>query len=48
MEIKNEKETKNSMEDHLSRLEGLKNEVHINDNFPNEQLSAISNSGLVP
>ena len=48
MEINNEKGTKNSMADHLSRLEGPKNEVHINDNFPNEQLSAISNSSSVP
>ena len=48
MEIKNEKGTKNSMANHLSRLEGPKNEVHINDKFPNEHLSAISNSNLVP
>ena len=36
------------MADHLSRLKGLKNEVHINDNFPNEQLLAISDSSLEP
>ena len=36
------------MADHLSRLEGPKNEIQINDNFPNEQLLAISYSSLVP
>ena len=36
------------MADHLSKLEGLNNEVQINDNFPDKQLLAISYSGLVP
>ena len=29
------------MADHLSRLEGPRDEVQINDNFPDEQLLAI-------
>ena len=32
----------NLVVDHLSRLEGPINEVQINDNFPNEQLLAMS------
>ena len=34
LEIKDKKGTKNLVEDHLSQLEGPRNEVHINDNFP--------------
>ena len=37
VEIKDKEGTKNLVVDHLSRLEGSKNEVQINDNFPNEQ-----------
>ena len=48
VEIKDKKGTENSMADHLSRLEGPKNEVQINDNFLNEQLLAIFYSSLVP
>ena len=47
VEIKDKKGTKNLVVDHLSRLEGPKNEVHINDNFLDEQLLAISYSSLV-
>ena len=36
------------MENHLSRLEGPKNEVQIKDNFPDERLLAISYSSLMP
>ena len=36
------------MVDHLSRLEGLKSEVQMNDNFPDDQLLTISNSSMVP
>ena len=36
------------MADHLSRLEGPRNESQINDNFCDEQLLAISDSNLVP
>ena len=38
----------NSVADHLSKLEGPINEVHINDNFPNEQLLAMSEVSPVP
>ena len=48
VEIKDKKGTENLVADHLSRLEGLNNEVQINDNFPDKQLLAISYSGLVP
>ena len=48
VEIKDKKGMENSMADHLSKLEGPKNEVKINDNFPDEQLLAISDSILVP
>ena len=41
LEIKYNKGTKNLVTDHLSRLEGPRDEVQINDNFPNEQLLAI-------
>ena len=34
--------------DHLSRLEGPRDEVHVNDNFPYEQLLVIENTKLVP
>ena len=34
--------------DHLSRLEGPISEVQINDNFPDEQLLAVSEVSLVP
>ena len=47
VEIKDKKGTKNLVVDHLSRLEGPKNEVQINDNFLDEQLLAISYSSLV-
>ena len=48
VEIKDKKGTKNLVVDHLSRLGGPKSEVQINDNFPDEQLLAISDSSLVP
>ena len=47
VEIKDKKGTKNLVADHLSRLEGPKNEVQINDNFHDEQPLAISYSILV-
>ena len=34
--------------DHLSRLEGSRDEVQINDNFPDEQLLAIEDIQPVP
>ena len=48
VEIKDKKGIEKLVADHLSRLEGPKNEVQINDNFPDEQLLTISNSSLVP
>ena len=36
LEIKYKKGTKNLVVDHLSRLEGARNEVHVNDDFPDE------------
>ena len=38
IEIKDKKGTENLVVDHLSRLEGPRDKVHVNDNFPNEQL----------
>ena len=43
MEIKNKKETKNLVADHLSRLEGPNKEVQINDDFLDEQLLTVEN-----
>ena len=34
--------------DHLSRLEGPRDEVQVNDNFPDEQFLAITNTQSVP
>ena len=34
--------------DHLSRLEGPRDEVQVNDNFPDEQLLAIEDTQPVP
>ena len=48
LEIKDKKGTKNLVADHLSRLEGPREEVQINDNFPNEQLLAIEDIQPVP
>ena len=36
LEIKDEKGTENLVADHLSRLEGPRDEVQVNDNFPDE------------
>ena len=48
LEIKDKKGTENLVADHLSRLEGPSKEIHINDDFPNEQLLAIEDKKLVP
>ena len=52
VEIKDEKGTKNLVVDHLSKLErsdeGEKKQLCINDNFPDEQLKAISNKKHTP
>ena len=41
LEIKDKKGTENLVVDHLSRLERARDEVHVNDDFPDEQILAI-------
>ena len=41
LEIKDKKGTENLVADHLSRLEGSSKEIHINDDFHDEQILAI-------
>ena len=41
LEIKDKEGTENLVANHLSRLEGAQDEVHVNDDFPDEQLLAI-------
>ena len=48
LEIKDKKGTKNLVADHLSRLEGARDEVHVNDDFPDEHLLAIADKKPVP
>ena len=48
LEIKDKKGTKNLVADHLSQLEGVRDEVHVNDDFPDEQLLAIEDKKPVP
>ena len=48
LEIKDKKGTENLVASHLSRLEGLSKEIHINDEFPDEQLLEIEDKEPVP
>ena len=48
LEIKDKKGTENQVADHLSRLEGARDEVHVNDDFLDEQLLAIQDKKPVP
>ena len=48
LEIKDKKGTKNLVADHLSRLEGPRDEVQVNDDFLDEQLLAIGDTKTVP
>ena len=48
LEIKDKKGTENLVVDHLSWLEGTREEAHVNDAFPNEQLLAIADTKMVP
>ena len=48
LEIKDKKGTENLVADHLSRLEGASDEVHVNDDFPDDQLLAIEDKRAVP
>ena len=45
LENKNKKGTENLVTDHLSWLEEGRDEVHVNDDFPDEQLLAIDEKG---
>ena len=48
LEIKDKKGTENLVADHLSWLEGPRDEVHVNDNFPYEHLLVIEDTKPVP
>ena len=44
LEIKDKKGTENLVAYHLSWLEGPRDEVHVNDNFPDEKLLVIEDT----
>ena len=48
VEIKDKKGTENLVADHLSRLEGARDDVPVNDEFPDEKLLAIEDKRVVP
>ena len=48
IEIKDKKGTENLVADHLSRLEGARDDVPVNDEFPDEKLLAIEDKRAVP
>ena len=48
LEIKDKKGMENLVADHLSRLEGASDEVHVYDDFPDEQLLAIEDKRVIP
>ena len=48
VEIKDKKGTENLVADHLSRLEGARDDVPVNDEFPDEKLLAIEEKKAVP
>ena len=48
VEIKDKKSTENLVADHLSRLEGARDDVPVNDEFPDEKLFAIEDKREVP
>ena len=48
LEIKDKNGTENLVADHLSRLEGPRDKVQINDNFLDEQILAIEDIQPVP
>ena len=48
VEIKEKKGTENLVADHLSRLEGVRDDVPMNDEFPDEKLLAIEDKRAVP
>ena len=48
VEIKDKKGTENLVADHLSRLEGARDDVPVNDEFPDEKLFTIEDKRAVP
>ena len=48
VEIKDKKGTENLVADHLSRLEGTKDDVPVNDEFPDEKVLAIEDKRAAP
>ena len=48
VEIKDKKGIENLVADHLSRLEGAREDVPVNDEFPDEKLFAIEDKRAVP
>ena len=48
VEIKDKKGTENLVADHLSRLEGARDDLPVNDEFPDEKLFAIEDKKEVP
>ena len=48
VEIKDKKGTENLVEDHLSRLEGTRDDVPVNDEFPDEKLFTIEDKRAIP
>ena len=48
VEIKDKKDTENLVADHLSRLEVTRDDVPVNDEFPDEKLFAIEDKRKVP
>ena len=48
VEIKDKKGNENLVADHLSRLEGTRDDVPVNDEFPDEKLFAIEDKREVP
>ena len=48
LEIKDKKGTENLVADHLSRLEGARDDIPVNDEFPDEKLLAIEEKKAVP
>ena len=48
VEIKDKKGTENLVADHLSRLEGTRDDFPVNDEFPDEKLFAIEDKIAVP
>ena len=48
LEIKDKKGKENLATDHLSRLEGARDEVHVNDDLPDEHLLVIEDKNPVP